>query len=105
MPFLVLVRRAFVNAGGTARFNPQISRQISWVRVHRKRIEGYFAAGATFREEKRSIQSAGHRLYHLNRHFDCTVSCKGPEQKALAGCHYYALQVPRTRMGCGTNSP
>jgi hypothetical protein len=45
--------RAFVNAGGTARFNPQISRQISWVRVHRKRIEGYFAASASF--EKTSV--------------------------------------------------
>src|SRR5437762_2590137 len=38
------------------------------VRVHRKRIEGYFAASAS-REEKRSIQSPGHRLYHLNRLF------------------------------------
>jgi hypothetical protein len=53
IPFLVLVRGAFVNAGGTARFNPQISRQISWVRVHRKRIEGYFAASASF--EKKSV--------------------------------------------------
>jgi|SRR5215470_10921148 len=53
MPFLVLVRGAFVNAGGTARFNPQISRQISWVRVRRKRIEGCFAASASF--EKKSV--------------------------------------------------
>jgi hypothetical protein len=56
MPFLVLVREAFVNAGDTARFNPQISRQISrqisWVRVHRN-IEGYFAASAFF--EKKSV--------------------------------------------------
>src|SRR5215813_13489964 len=49
-------------------------------------------------KRKAFYSSAGHRLYRLNRHFDCTVSCKGPEQKALARRHYYALQVPRTRM-------
>ena len=95
MPFLVLVRGAFVNAGGTARFNPQISRQMSWVRVYRKRIEGYFAASASF--EKKSV------LFKvldtdLNRHFDCTVPCKGPEQLCITG-------PKNTHEGSGTNSP
>jgi hypothetical protein len=97
MPFLVLVRGAFVNAGGTARFNPQISRQMSWVRVYRKRIEGYFAASASF--EKKSV------LFKvLDTDFITSIAT------LIAPClakdlSNYALQVPRTRMRDPANSP
>ena len=97
MPFLFLVRGALVNAGGTARFNPQISRQISWSESIGNALKDILPP---VHLEKKSV------LFKvLDTDFItsiatliATVPCKGPEQLCITG-------PKNTHEGSGTNSP
>jgi len=71
-----------------------------------------FCRQCTFREEKRSIQSAGHRLYHLNRHFDCVA--KDLSKKLWLGAtimhcrsqeHAWGIRHEQPIAGLGRSAP
>src|SRR5262249_779065 len=51
--------------------------------VPSERIEGYFALILVSRRQTFHAKSR-HRLYHLNRRFDCNVSCRDRAKELLA---------------------